>query len=1026
MEKKVRLSPENAQGNEYEQRDRALTKRDFVVLKRRTDELDGVTVTLETLIQQNAQQILLRATKVEVGEIEGRVTTNEASISVMAGEILLKATQSDLDTLSGRVTTAEASILVQAGQIALKANQTTVDGITNDLSVLDSNLNGLSLELGTLEGRVSSAEASLIVQAGQIASKVSQSTFDSQVITTNTAISTAESNSKTYADGVASTAETQAKAYADTKAQEAQSASESYALAQAELAEIEAKAYADGIVTAEEQARINDAIAKLNEAKSYAELKAQEAENASKAYADTKAQEAENNAKGYTDSALVPIDVRLSSAESSIIQNSTDITLKVSSTDFNAQMLTKEGVIYKQSTAPAHLEGRLWLNTSATPNVLNRSNGSSWVKATPTSASEVGAFSEIAGNSLSARVTTAESSISVLTTEISLKASLTELTSGVNEAKSYSDTKASESVSTANGYTNSQLAPVLLRLDEAELKITPTAITSTVRSSTEYTSDLGGKENTIFKQTTAPTHLNGRFWLNTSVTPNILYRSNGTAWIKATPTEASEVGAYSSGQVDNILTSYSTITQTADKVALEIGNLQIGGANLIRNSGFEDGGLHWSPTHAGDTTYANTDNAPSRRYVRIVGSLNTTKVVRQDVPYTGIYDPRSSKFTFSGYFLNQHTTQGTVNPFVGVQIIVRYTDATVSYHTFNVATYYNTWTRRYIYLNTVSGKTINYMTVELIVRDVSSGAFIASSLKLEEGEKATAWSRHASEMRVANYIFDGQYATFKNGGLRIQNNAGTTVFDADTNGNLRITGQITATSGSFTGTINASSGSFTGTVNSTSGSIGGWSIGNNSLYNGNMYIHATNQRIYFNGLSGNRDLYYDGTYITASNAFRAIGTIRASGAVAPWTDNSVSCGIAGTRWTSVWAVTSTIQTSDIRTKTDIEPIQNGVDFVLSLEPRQYKLIDGQSGRKHFGFIAQEVEQVIKTTGIEDVAIYVDPEVNPSKEDIEGMTEETVLYKGLRYEEFIAPMVQTIQYLNRKIERLEAIINERAL
>jgi hypothetical protein len=84
-----------------------------------------------------------------------------------------------------------------------------------------------------------------------------------------------------------------AEAYAEHKAAEAQTAAEAVARAEAELAETQAKAYADGIVDAEEQARIDDANAKLAEAKSYAETKSGEAQTAAQAYAEQKAAEAQ-------------------------------------------------------------------------------------------------------------------------------------------------------------------------------------------------------------------------------------------------------------------------------------------------------------------------------------------------------------------------------------------------------------------------------------------------------------------------------------------------------------------------------------------------------------------------------------------------------------------------------------------------------------------------------------------------------------------------------------------------------------
>ena len=77
------------------------------------------------------------------------------------------------------------------------------------------------------------------------------------------------------------------KSYAELKAQEAQAAAEAYALAEAQLAETRAEAYADGIVSAEEERAIQDAIDKLAEAKADATSKADAAESAANAYTNS-------------------------------------------------------------------------------------------------------------------------------------------------------------------------------------------------------------------------------------------------------------------------------------------------------------------------------------------------------------------------------------------------------------------------------------------------------------------------------------------------------------------------------------------------------------------------------------------------------------------------------------------------------------------------------------------------------------------------------------------------------------------
>ncbi|WP_019377662.1 phage tail spike protein [Virgibacillus halodenitrificans] len=91
------------------------------------------------------------------------------------------------------------------------------------------------------------------------------------------------------------------KTFAQIRANEAQSAAEQYAITKAEAERVKAESYADGIVTAEEQARINDVNAKLMEAKQHADTTAAAAESAAKTHADLKANQAESNAKGHAD-----------------------------------------------------------------------------------------------------------------------------------------------------------------------------------------------------------------------------------------------------------------------------------------------------------------------------------------------------------------------------------------------------------------------------------------------------------------------------------------------------------------------------------------------------------------------------------------------------------------------------------------------------------------------------------------------------------------------------------------------------
>ena len=93
------------------------------------------------------------------------------------------ASQSSVDDLEGRMDSAEASLEVQAGQIALKASQTSVDALTKRMSSAETsitaNANAIKLKasqssVDDLEGRMDSAESEIEQNASAITAKVSK------------------------------------------------------------------------------------------------------------------------------------------------------------------------------------------------------------------------------------------------------------------------------------------------------------------------------------------------------------------------------------------------------------------------------------------------------------------------------------------------------------------------------------------------------------------------------------------------------------------------------------------------------------------------------------------------------------------------------------------------------------------------------------------------------------------------------------------------------------------------------------
>lgn len=105
-------------------------------------------------------------------------------------------------------------------------------------------------------------------------------------------------------------------------------------------------------------------------------------------------------------------------------------------------------------------------------------------------------------------------------------------------------------------------------------------------------------------------------------------------------------------------------------------------------------------------------------------------------------------------------------------------------------------------------------------------------------------------------------------------------------------------------------------------------------------------------------------------------------------------------------------TSDREKKKDIEDLEYE-DIFKKLKPVRYKMKNGDTGRYHVGFVAQDVKAAVEDSGwsTNDFAAYCEWE------------EEGETTCGLRYEEFVALNTHMIQKLMNKINELENEIKE---
>ena len=99
---------------------------------------------------------------------------------------------------------------------------------------------------------------------------------------------------------------------------------------------------------------------------------------------------------------------------------------------------------------------------------------------------------------------------------------------------------------------------------------------------------------------------------------------------------------------------------------------------------------------------------------------------------------------------------------------------------------------------------------------------------------------------------------------------------------------------------------------------------------------------------------------------------QASGNVRPGVDNTQALGVAGWRWTTVYAATGTINTSDARDKTDLiefTPAELRAARKIAARIGIFQWLDaikekGEAARAHVGVIAQEVIATMESEGLD--------------------------------------------------------------
>ena len=163
----------------------------------------------------------------------------------------------------------------------------------------------------------------------------------------------------------------------------------------------------------------------------------------------------------------------------------------------------------------------------------------------------------------------------------------------------------------------------------------------------------------------------------------------------------------------------------------------------------------------------------------------------------------------------------------------------------------------------------------------------------------------------------------------------------------------------------------------------------------------------------------------------------------PLIGNWYYLGSSSDYFNALYANTGTILTSDRKKKKDIKEFNEDFveAFIMGLVPVSYMLKENESGRTHYGLIAQDVEELMdrlemdskdfagfikspkyETTTeeieVENEVIGEDGEkkiVKEKRQNIKSVLVENEYEYALRYEEFISPIIKMLQILNNKLD-----------
>lgn len=395
-------------------------------------------------------------------------------------------------------------------------------------------------------------------------------------------------------------------------------------------------------------------------------------------------------------------------------------------------------------------------------------------------------------NSITQRVSSTESTVSTHTTQLGTVDSIinTAKNSAISTASNDATTKANNAktnaINSAKAYTDGQIKTVNQTITNkvAEIKTTTDSITQKVTSTeskiTTINSNISSLQNRI---SSAESKITDSAIINT---------------VKNTITSAKNEAINSANSTtDNKLKNYATkssLIQTEKNITAKFE--ESGGYNIVENStGYNMITNGWANTGNDSSKIKAYYNASAKLktgyYLSLHRDNETTTNANAAVSRRFKLKPNTT-YTISGILLSNSKTLG-IRFMVKTSNDIEFTEAENRKDFNKVYTVFSgkvtTWTKKTLTFTTDSNVKsgcayIDHLGYDASDTGTSTNRVYWSEICLVEGDIQLDWSPHPNEVYSGSTIIDASGVTVNNGALRVKNNAGTTVLEGDSNGNL--------------------------------------------------------------------------------------------------------------------------------------------------------------------------------------------------------------------------------------------------